>query len=141
MNEKQRKRDIILKNINEEQIQKITDFISQNAWDIQIKPVTKKADKYVCEDTKFFIAPIESEKKCPYCFCQPCITSETNRQQWWGQGIKIPDVENSGLRKRCYQRFWAMYTHRHVWDIEQYKLKKNSIWQPKISKRFTYSVK
>ena len=117
--------DIIIKNLNKDQIKDIRQFIQTKKWNIDVRYIEEKTT--ICGDTKYHIAPIETESKCPYCFCQPCITHELNRQLWWGNGSKEPHVENSGLRKRCYQRFWAMMTHRHVWNTEEYIIKKEQM--------------
>lgn len=77
----------------------------------------------------FHIAQDLSEQECGYCFCSPCITSETNRQFWWENEEAGPSDRNHGLRKKNYKRFWTMMFHRDVWNDPRYSRKKLSALQ------------
>jgi hypothetical protein len=52
---------------------------------------------------------------CQQCLCQPCITSDSNKQAWWCNKSVDPHGRNSGLRKIAYRKFWTMLHHRQVW--------------------------
>ena len=114
--------DIVITNINDEQIRCIETLFKDKNWNLDIKNFDNNPSKesYQCRDTQYLIPPVVGEKRCEFCFCQPCITNERNRQQWWGSIQEPSGIENSGKRKRCYQRFWAMMSHRHVWNIPEY---------------------
>ena len=114
--------DYIIKNLDSYQIKCIENLFREKKWIFESEKYDENADKevYECANTHFKIEPIDGETKCIYCFCQPCVTNEQNRQQWWGTDPTAPGIENSGKRKKCYQRFWAMMAHRHVWNIPEY---------------------
>ena len=75
--------------------------------------------------SEFHIDQDLSVNECAYCFCRPCITSETNRQLWWETDEAPHSGNNHGLRKEKYKRFWTMMFHWGVWDEPRYK-RKNS---------------
>ena len=73
---------------------------------------------------EYHIPQTLTEGECPYCFCRPCVTSETNRQLWWEAERSLPSNRNHGLRKEKYRRFWTMMFHGGVWNDPRYMEKK-----------------
>ena len=138
----EQKHDVLIKNITDMQENAIKQLFKARGWTLCIQK-SKTVEKYALRDTPAFrISPVLSRDRCPHCFCQPCVTDETNRQQWWPQESRNPNDCNSIPRKDCYRRFWAMMSHRGVWEIEDYVRKKelalqdqdeeNVIWQRDI---------
>ena len=74
--------------------------------------------------TEYYIAKTLTVGECPYCFCRPCITSETNRQLWWENESSPPSNRHYGLRKERYRRFWTIMFHRGAWNYPRYMSKK-----------------
>ena len=73
----------------------------------------------------FYIPPQPGAEKCQFCFCQPCVTNEPDRQAWWGNPTP-PAFRNSRLRKDAYQRFHANMSHHRVWILPEYILKEGA---------------
>ena len=123
-------KNIVIKRIKSEQIEAIEKLFQENNWNLELSISNEGINSYECETdvakSEYVILPIEKETRCPHCFCQPCITNDQNRQQWWGQGPHEPQIQNSGKRKNCYRRFWTMMAHRRVWDIEEYQQKRQN---------------
>ena len=74
------------------------------------------------------IAPQEGEQ-CQFCFCQPCVTSPINKQQWWPNSNAGPAESNNAKRKTLYRKFWTMLYHRGIWGTSQYLSKKDQLLQ------------
>ena len=103
-------KDITIKDINHFQYNAIKKLFDENNWDLDtmIKKDVKEisnTEQNQLKDTQFHIPPNTEKQKCPYCFCQPCIIDENNRQEWWGSAQTEPKIENCGKRKRCYKKF------------------------------------
>ena len=124
------KNDIIIKGLNLEQTHAIKTLFEQKKWSLDIGVVDEN-DGISTKCADYFIPPTQDKTRCPFCFCQPCITDNDNRQLWWCDSAKDPEVQNSGKRKDCYRRFWAMMFHRGVWNTEEYKIKKDNILSQK----------
>ena len=120
------KYNLVIKNINYVQEKHINELFKKHGWEFLSEKQSQEAQiaQKQAENIVFRIAPIEGRERCPYCFCQPCITDESNRQQWWLIESRDNCDRNSILRKDCYRRFWAMMAHRGVWDIDEYRRKK-----------------
>ena len=99
--------DFVIKNIDNDQLKCIENLFREKNWKLDVKVFEEISDTqvYQCSDTQYKIDPIQGETRCLYCFCQPCVTNEINRQQWWGTEPTTSRIENSGRRKKCYQRF------------------------------------
>ena len=111
--------------LNSEQLNAIKDLFQSKNWSLKVE--TKTADKTVEQLEKPYYIPPDNEKdKCPFCFCRPCVTDESNRQLWWGNSNGVSHRANAASRKGCYRNFWAMMSHRGVWQIEEYTDKKKS---------------
>ena len=65
-------------------------------------------------------------EECPYCLCKPCITDDSNKQQWWAKEVQPASVHNHKQRKDAFRRFWTMLFHRRVWLDERYLQKKKT---------------
>lgn len=105
-----------------EQRQALEHFIAFHDWDVERVHIpdtgnesTDNADTnndvgmqqvQAAEPT---IQAIPGTEQCPFCFCQPCVT--TTRQQWLGQG-QPPMPGNNLLRKKTYKHFWTMMNRR-----------------------------
>lgn len=130
-----------------EQLEAVRIFFNYNDWDFEeisssdtsgrlstncaVSTQTQSSDSNISVESQddqpapeFHIDQDLSANECAYCFCRPCITSETNRQFWWETDEAPPSGNNHGLRKEKYKRFWTMMFHRGVWDEPRYKLKK-----------------
>lgn len=125
MSDSSEAKDLIIKGINDTQFDAVKNLFSENKWDLNVvMHDSSNEEKPVLQDTQFHIPPNTERNKCLHCFCQPCITDITNKQEWWGLVQSEPKVENCGKRKRCYRKFWAMMSHRRVWDKPEYKEKR-----------------
>ena len=62
--------------------------------------------------------------ECPHCFCNPCITNETNRQLWWPVVNSQPHERNRGIRNKVYKKFWSMMQNRYMWTEPRYTARK-----------------
>lgn len=69
------------------------------------------------------------EDSCPYCFLSPCITTSNQNAPWIGPGQNAC-VENSGIRKNIYKRFWKCIGNLGGWDLPQYTEKKQRLGGP-----------
>ena len=67
-----------------------------------------------------------TQEECPWCLCRPCVTDISNKQLWWESECRVPNAENSKLRKNHYQRIWVMLLHRGAWNKDAYKQKKSA---------------
>ena len=76
------------------------------------------------EDPEYHIPPVAGHQQCPFCFCSPCITDESNRQLWWEVENLPPHARNSEKRKKLYKKFWTMMHHRGTWNNPLYLNKK-----------------
>ena len=43
-----------------------------------------------------------TQEECPWCLCRPCVTDISNKQLWWESECRVPNAENSKLRKNHY---------------------------------------
>lgn len=133
---------IVSLELNEGQLEAIKHFFGHNDWDVKIVSQSAAGNAEIggisneqstqtdFEDTlqdgdgndfpDFVIPQLESEEECEYCFCKPCITSETNKQMWWPESCELPHQRNSSLRKEHYKRFWTMMLHRGAWNDDRY---------------------
>ena len=130
-----------------EQLETIETFFNYNNWDFEKAKISNSNDlssgkcdvstqtqncvslvtNESCEDgppPEFHIEQDLLEDERAYCFCRPCITSEANKQFWWESDDVPPSVNNHGIRKEKYKRFWTMMFHQRVWDDPRYKRKK-----------------
>ena len=76
------------------------------------------------DDGRYHIPATPDEEECQQCFCQPCVTVETNRQVWWAIENSTAHSSNHQLRKRAYFKFWTMLYHRGAWQDRRYLDKK-----------------
>ena len=81
------KNNITIKGLNEEQIQSIKDLFQKQNWLLDIE-IAQTHEKTSTKCAEYFIPPSKDKERCPYCFCQPCITSEDNHQAWWCTNIE-----------------------------------------------------
>ena len=96
----------------------ITQLFVHHSWEL---------DEIVLEDedeedprSLWTIEITEVKWKCQQCFCQPCVTVDTNRQVWWAVENSTPHSTNHQLRKRAYFKFWTMLYHRGAWQDQRY---------------------
>ena len=120
------KNNIMIKGIDEQQKHAIEKLFREQKWSLDMEVMDNIEDSSN-EFENYFIPPCDGKSKCPFCFCQPCITNIENRQAWWSLNNGYPSAENSRKRKDCYKRFWAMMFHRGVWNIPEYTIKKDTI--------------
>ena len=57
------------------------------------------------EEIAFVIPQNQERNECPFCFCKPCITDESNRQMWWETENQPQHRRNNSLRKEKYKYF------------------------------------
>ena len=72
---------------------------------------------------------IDGLPECPFCFCAPCVTSETFRQSWWPVQNTIPNQLNRPFRNKLYKLFWSAMYNRDVWKDRRYQDKKLAVLQ------------
>jgi hypothetical protein len=65
----------------------------------------------------------QSSSRCPFCFCEPCVT--LSRQKWLGNG-QSAHIRNSGLRRKMYRQFWNMLNSRNAWRHPLYLQNKSA---------------
>lgn len=113
------KHSITLK-IDRDQELAIRNLFEANGWDFENE--SKIDDDHTVNNhtNRIIILPENERIKCPFCFCQPCVTDEKFRQLWWSDNPKPPEPSNSSIRKDIYKRFWVMLSHRGAWDKEEY---------------------
>ena len=109
--------------VTAEQKQKIIQLFRENSWEVQ-EVDSLEIDASKISAPGYVIEKKEENQECPYCFCKPCVTDETNRQLWWETENHTPNQENNKLRKNAYKRFWTMLYHRQAWNDERYISKK-----------------
>ncbi len=81
------------------------------------------------DDPEFNIQQAPDAEECPHCLSKPCITDPTNKQLWWEDNSVAENIQNSGLRKGHYKRFWTMLLHRGVWSDPRYQARKRQALQ------------
>ena len=78
----------------------------------------------------------EDADECPYCFCRPCITDQSNRQFWWEDESQDAHDRNSGIRKGLYKKFCTMLFHRMAWHDPRYMAKKAAALAQDANRRY-----
>lgn len=124
--------------ISLDQLQAIQIFFHEQGWDYAECEILEESSKGDCDDSsdsgeelninplpEEIIPAVENEEECQYCYCTPCITNETNRQQWWSNGPSPPHRLNTIHRKALYKRFWTMMYNRGAWHDDRYLTKKS----------------
>lgn len=134
--------------LSQEQIQAVSALFQQNNWDLAVietpgeepGPELPQADipQQGEHHSSFVTVQDPDAPKCPHCFCSPCITSERNRQNWWGTGQNKPARNNRTPRYQAYSNFWTMMYHRNVWESEDYKKKKADVLQVEYTQPVTF---
>ena len=122
--------------VTEEQRKAIMELYSQNNWDLNemSESTRSQCNHQNChaqvQENSLNPEPLikmdPSDEKCPHCLCRPCIISEQFRQSWWASQNERPRIQNSGLRKTAYRKFWTMMYHRGVWNCQEYMDRKVS---------------
>ena len=123
-------------------------------WEVELADVSQASSESVCaqcngnmavttgpnedpDPVDFHIPPQEGEAECPYCLCQPCVTSECFRQFWWETENYAPNDDNSRFRKEHYKRFWVMLLNRGIWRDPRYLARKATALQQDLGRRET----
>ena len=117
------------------QYEAVSQLFQESQWDLDAAVALGISSAYsesdIAMDTQpdqleYHIPPVEGRQPCPFCFCCPCITDESNRQFWWKDDNQIPNVHNSEKRKKLYKMFWTMIYHRGAWDNPLYQARKQA---------------
>lgn len=64
---------------------------------------------------------VEDIGGCPFCFCDPCVT--TYRPRWLGSGQRAK-AGNNLIRKTRYKKYWKVLKDRGAWQHPSYIIKK-----------------
>ena len=98
--------------------------VPSNSLDISGSEGVDMAADSTSQCPEYSIPPVNGQQRCPFCFCCPCITDESNRQFWWENQNQLPHERNSEKRKKNYKKFWTMMHHRGAWNYPLYLTKK-----------------
>lgn len=100
--------------------------LSVNVTEEDISPPTPSTSEMQENQNPPMPQHIANETECQFCFCAPCIVSESNRQMWWPENNHQPCRTNACERKPLYRRFWAMLYNCGAWRDPRYIAKKGA---------------
>ena len=121
--------------VNLEQENTLRDLFESRGWGVTViyegDGGQHRAEENITEDANSadggtaadFVGRDESQAECPFCFCQPCVT--TFKQGWLGVG-QAPTFRNAGIRKRIYKKYWTMLDRRGAWRDDRYLTRKTN---------------
>lgn len=122
---------IITLQVSQQQKTELMEWISGREWNKDAVLGVVEYDGSLEEIKVTPRKPMEREKEgseiCEHCYCAPCVTDITNKQQWWPEADSEPKIGNNVKRKNIYYKFWTMLYHRGVWNFPQYILKKQNM--------------